>query len=101
RAGREGVGCESLLYGPRVLQLEQAGAAVPRGHVVRLLPRRSESNESARGPGEPEVGEPELQRRGAVFLGRPDLRLERRSLDVRLPVVSHLTPGLARHIADL
>ena len=99
--GREGVGRESLLHRSRVLQLEHAGAVAPRRHVVRLLPRRSEPDEAARRSGEPEVGEPQLQRRGAVLLGRPDLRLERGS--ARPSSSSCFTPRarVARHLADL
>ena len=42
------LGRESLLHRPELLQLEHAGAAVPRRHVVRLLPRRPEPDRSRR-----------------------------------------------------
>ena len=63
---------------PELLQSQGPGAAVPRRHVVRLLPRRPEPDQAAGRSGEPEVGEPELERRRAVLLGRPHLQLERR-----------------------
>ena len=53
-------------------------AAVPRRHVVRLLPRRAESGQAAGRSGEPEVGEPQLERRRAVLLVGSHLRLEGR-----------------------
>ena len=59
----------------QLLQRQEPGAALSRRHVVRLLPRRAESDEAACRPGESEVGEPELERRRAVFLDRPHLRL--------------------------
>ena len=63
---------------PAYYNVEQAGPAVPRRHVVRVLPRRPEPDQAAGRSGEPEVGEPQLERRRAVLLGRPHLRLGRR-----------------------
>jgi hypothetical protein len=48
----------------------------PGGHVLRLLPRRPEPEQSSRGSGESEMGEPELDRGLAILLGRSDLHLE-------------------------
>ena len=54
---------------------KRPGAALPRRHVLRVLPRRAEPDQAAGRSGEPEVGEPELERRRAVLLDRPHLRL--------------------------
>ena len=64
---------------PTYYNSNDADSAVSRGHVVRVLPRRSEPDQAAGGSEQPEVGEPQLERRRAVLLGRPDLLLGRRS----------------------
>ena len=69
-------GTRSAIYNdPRYYFDRRPGSALPRRHVVRVLSRRTESDQSAGRPREPEVGEPELQRRRAVLLGRPHLQL--------------------------
>ena len=49
--------------------------AVPRRHVVRVLSRRPEPDQAAGRSREPDVGEPELDRRRPVFLVGPRLQL--------------------------
>ena len=81
---------EALLQRPELLQRQGPGAAVSRRHVVRLLPCRAEPDQSAGRSGKSEVGESEFDRRRAVLLGRPALRLERGPTQLHLPAVSHL-----------
>ncbi len=47
REGGQGLGPRELLHRPELLQPQGPGPAVPRRHVVRLLPRRAEPGESA------------------------------------------------------
>ena len=47
REGGQGLGPRALLHRPELLQPQGPGAAVPRRHVVRLLPRRPEPGQSA------------------------------------------------------
>ena len=47
RAARQGVGRPTLLHRPFLLSRKKPGAAVPRRHVVRLLPRRAKPGPSA------------------------------------------------------
>ncbi len=101
RTGGEELGCESLLHRQKLLQLEQVDQAVSRRHVVRVLPYRPEPGETAGGPGKPHVGEPQLERRGAVLLDRSDFLLEQRSDRLRVPALSHVAPRFARHFAGL
>ena len=80
------------------------GAAVPRRHVVRVLPRRPESDQAARRSREPEVGEPQLERRRAVLLVGPHLQLagRRRTRQSFFYQALHTSrPGHARHLARL
>ena len=48
----------------------KSGEAVPGRHVVWLLSRRPESDQAAPRSRKPQVGEPQLERRRAVLLGR-------------------------------
>ena len=75
RGGREEVGRGALLHRSELLQRQEPGQALSRRHVLRLLPRRAEPDQAAGRSREPEVGEPQLQRRRAVLLGRSHLRL--------------------------
>ncbi len=73
------------------------------GDVVRLLPRRPEPDQAAGGSRESEVGEPELERRRAVLLVGPHLRLARPE-EREQPFLSGapcLATGHARHVARL
>ena len=69
RGGGGEVGSGPLLQRPQLLREQGPGAAVSRRHVVRLLPRRAEPDQSAGRSREPEVGEPDLEPRGAVPSG--------------------------------
>ena len=57
----------------------------------------------AGGSGKSQLGQPELQSRRPVFLGRPHLHLEPEatSNELHLPAVPHLAARLARHLVRL
>ena len=61
RGGGGEVGSGPLLQRPQLLREQGPGAAVSRRHVVRLLPRRAEPDQSAGRSREPEVGEPDAR----------------------------------------
>ncbi len=65
----------TVLQRSGVLLRPRSRPAVPRRHVVRVLPRRPESDPAARRSGEPGMGASELERRRAVFLVGPRLQL--------------------------
>ena len=94
------MGRRALLQRSGLLRVQRSREAVSGRHVVRLLPRRSESRQAARRPGEPGVGEPQFQRRCAVLVGGSHLRLEGRegSRQLFLPAVPQLAPRHARHV---
>ena len=100
---REEVGLGALLPRPRLLLPTRSGEAVSRRHVVRLLPRRAESDQAAGRSREPEVGEPQLERRRAVLLGGPHLQLAERQQPAQLllPAAAHVAARHARHLARL
>jgi len=52
---------------------ERPGTALQDRNGMRFLPRRSQSSQASGGPGQSQMGEPELQRWRAVFLVQPDL----------------------------
>ena len=93
----------TLLPRPGLLRAPRPGEAVPRRHVVRVLPRRPEPGQAAGRPREPEVGEPQLERRRAVLLVGPHLRLEGPTPTARASCTSaaHVAAGHARHLARL
>ena len=72
------------------------GSACPAASATSARTRQAAGR-----PREPEVGEPLLERRRAVLLGRSHLRLGRRPDELHLPVVPHLAAGRARHLAGL
>ena len=59
--------------GRELFRRQGSRPAVPRRHVVRVLPRRAESDQSAGRSEQSGVGQPELERRRAVLLGRSHL----------------------------
>ena len=93
--------CRAVLQRSQLLPVEGAGAPLPRRSVLRLLPCRSEPREAAGEPRSAAMGESELDRRRAVFLGRPHLRVERRPVDLLLPVPAHCPARLARYLAGV
>ena len=73
---REEVGLRSATTAIRAYYYStRSRAAVPRRHVVRVLPRRAEPDQAAGRSREPRVGEPQLERRRAVLLVGPRLQL--------------------------
>ena len=86
-----------------VLLRPQARPAVPRRHVVRVLSRRAEPDQAAGRSREPEVGEPQLERRRPVLLVGPRLQLARRRQrgQLLLSGAARLAAGHARHLAGL
>ena len=94
-------GIRSVRHRPRLLQRQTPRASISGRDVVRLLPRRAESGRSAERPRESGVEEPELEPGYAVLLDRPNLFLqfERTARELHLPAFSHLSAGLARHVA--
>ena len=75
---RAAVELRALLQRSDLLLRSRPRPSVPRRHVVRLLSRRTQSDQAAGESGGPEVGEPELERRRAVLLVGPRLQLARR-----------------------
>ena len=73
------------------------------GMSCALLSRRPESGQAAGRSRESAVGEPELERRRAVFLGRSHLQLagRREQAELLLPAVPHVAARRARHVARL
>ena len=101
RSGAEAMGPGALLHRQDLLQRCEAGEAVPRRHVVRLLPRRAESVQSAGRSGEPDLGESEQQSRRAVLLDRAHLHVRPGSGQLHLAALPHLASRRARHVAGL
>src|SRR5579863_8617224 len=93
------MGSEALLHGPRVLRVKRLGEAVSGGYVVRLLPRGAKSSEAAGRSRESQVGELSLERRSAISVDRPDLRLEWRFEQLHVPTRSHGTAGHDRYVS--
>src|SRR5215471_15655789 len=93
----------ALLQRSVLLLRPQARAAVPGRDVMRVLPCRAESNPSAGGSRESEVGEPELQRGRPVLLVGPRVQLAGRAERTQflLPVPSRIAPWNAGHVARL
>ena len=83
---------------PSLLQRQETDQALPGRHVLRLLSRRTEPEQPARRSGASQMGEPQLQSRCAVFLGRPNLCLERGRIELCLSAVPHLAPRRARYL---
>ncbi len=75
--------------------------ALSRGHVVRSLPRRPQSDQSAGRSEQSGVGQLELERRRPVFLGRSDLFPGGGFRELRLSAASQLAARLARHLVRL
>ena len=73
RGRRQEMGPEALLQRSHLLPLKRSGEAVPRRHVLRLLPRRADSDTSAGRSRASRMGKPQLERRRPVFLDRPHL----------------------------
>ena len=92
RRGREALERREVLHRCGLLPAGGAGAALPRRHVVRVLPRGAESDQPPGRPREPQVGEPLVQRRRPVLLDRSDLRLGRQPVELHLPDVPFLPP---------
>ncbi len=84
---------------PTLLQRQEPGAAVPRGHDLRFLSRRTESDQAAGRSGESEVGELELECRRAIFLDRSHLCLGSRSQQLPLSALPYLAARRARYLA--
>ncbi len=95
------MGRGALLPRPEVLRVPRSHQAVSGWHVVRVLPRRPGSHPSARRSREPALGEPLVERRRAVFLGRSHLQLEGRHQreELLLPAVPHVTARIARYFS--
>ena len=77
---------------------KSARPALPRGYVVRVLPCRSQSDQAARRSQQPGVGQPELQRRRSVLHDRSHLLSGCRLRGLRVPDLSCVAAGLARHL---
>ena len=103
REGAAQVERRALLQRPRLLRRPRPREAVPRRHVVRVLPRRAEPGAAAEGCGEPGVVRAQLERRRAVLVGGSHLQLasHRQQGQLLLPAAAHVTPRLARHLAGL
>ena len=99
REGGQGLGRRALLHRSELLQPQGPGAAVPRRHVVRLLPRRPEPGESARRSGASRVREPQLVGRRAVHVGRSPLHLQleqaRGPQELHVPARPHVSARAA------
>ena len=102
RRGRgHAVGPGALLHRSVLLQRQDPGAAVSRGHVVRFVPRGPESDQAPGRSEQPGVGQPERQRRRAVFLDRSHLLRSGGVCELRVSVVPLVSPGVARHVVCL
>ena len=73
---RQALGLRTLLPRSVLLRAARPGKAIPRGDVVRVLPRRPESGEAAEGSREAGVGQSQLECRRPVLLVGSHLRLE-------------------------
>ncbi len=78
RPGGEGqVGPRALLHRPELLPGSEARATLPGRHGLRLLPCRPEPDPPAGRPGPSAMGRSQLDRRRAISLDGPGVRLER------------------------
>ena len=98
---RQRSGTPSATTTTRLLPVEGAGAARTASACRAASAMSARTREAAGRSRSAAVGESELDRRRAVLLGRPHLRLERRPVDLLLPVPAHLAARLARHLAGL
>ena len=101
RKGTAALERRSFLQRSGVLLGQGSRPPVPRRHVVRVLPRRSQSDQASGGSREPEMGEPELERRRPVLLVGSGVQLARRGERAQplLPGAARLASRDARHVA--
>src|SRR6516164_8206106 len=98
-SGRGPMECRTLLQRPELLLVEGSGPAVPGRDVLRVLSRWTEPGKTAGEPRSSAMGEPQLHRRGAVFLGRPHFCVECRSVEFSVPGAPYRPSGLVGHLA--
>ena len=98
-AARKEMGPEALLQRSGLLYVENLVRPYRVGMSCGVLPCRPNPINPPADPENPEMGEPELDRRRAVFLGGPHLRLGSRTRELHLPDPAHLPARHARHVA--
>ncbi len=101
RSRGERMECRAVLQRSQLLPVEGAGAALPRRRFLRFLSRRAEPREAAGEPRGATMGEFELDRRRAIFLGRPHLCVERGPIDLFLPVPAYRPARVPRYVAGV
>ncbi len=90
--------CRPFLQRSELLLLGTPGQALSRRHVVRLLPRWTESGESAGRSRKSQVGESQLQCWLPVPLDGSHFLLGGRSDELCVSALSHISTGNARHV---
>ena len=95
------VGREALLLRSRLLQRPQPHQAVSRRHVLRLLPRRAEPDQSAGRSLQPAVRQPQLDGRRAIYVGGPAVPGRAQQGQLHVPAGADLSPRRDGHLAGL
>ena len=101
RSRCKAMGPAALLQRPQLLLVKGPGPALPRRHVLRLLPCQRQPGEAAGQSRGPAMGKFELDRRRPIFLGRPHSCLERRSVEFPVPGLAHRAAGVVGHFAGV
>ena len=101
RRGEGEVGREALLRRPRLFQRPHPHQAVSRRHVLRLLPRRAEPDQSAGRSRQSAVRQPQLDGRRAIYVGRPAVHGRAQQGELHVPAGADLSPRRDGHLAGL